>query len=241
MALEDDIKLDVRNSLRDLELDNQQYGIAVASAALAFERVVSVELDLLRFGDASVRDYLEAQEAFVNSLRAVAALRVAYILDRISLFIDLELLQLDERGQWAGLRDESFQAEPFFQLPGYARPAYGKLHPKLWYSHRLREMEQVPDGQSHVWRQPDQPQPPQEELPPGQNQMREQPMMPGEQRPMNQLPPAQPGPVRWQQPMGPPLNQPAPQGQIQLHQPMGQPRNQPIRFEPPLPRVNGMN
>ena len=93
MALEDDIKLDVRNSLRDLELDNQQYGIAVASAALAFERVVSVELDLLRFGEASVRDYLEAQEAFVNSLRAVAALRVAYILDRISLFIDLELLQ----------------------------------------------------------------------------------------------------------------------------------------------------
>ena len=45
-----------------------------------------------------------------------------------------------------------------------------------------------PTDSHHVWRQPDQPQPPQEELPPGQNQMREQPMMPGEQRPHESTP-----------------------------------------------------
>jgi hypothetical protein len=43
--LEDQIKFAVRNDLRNLALDREQYVIAVASAALAYERVVSTSLE----------------------------------------------------------------------------------------------------------------------------------------------------------------------------------------------------
>ncbi len=46
MAAEDSIKLDVREDLRQLALDRNQYVIAVASAALAYERVISTKMRL---------------------------------------------------------------------------------------------------------------------------------------------------------------------------------------------------
>ena len=58
--LEDTIKLSVRDDLRSLTLDREQYVIDVASAALAFERVVSTELELsLGVGNVIARDFLE--------------------------------------------------------------------------------------------------------------------------------------------------------------------------------------
>ena len=85
-GLEDSIKFDVRNDLRNLALDREQYLIAVASAALAFERVVSTSLEFrLGTGGVSARDFLEAQTAYIDALSAVASRHISYIVDRTQL------------------------------------------------------------------------------------------------------------------------------------------------------------
>lgn len=151
MQLEDDVKLDVRNDLRALALDKEQYGIDVASAALAYERVVSVRLELrLGVGQVAARDFLEAQNAYASALSSVAGRHIGYIVDRTQLFVDLELLTVGDDGFWHELYDEEFQPEPFFQLPLYSEPVYGTLVPGLWYSHRIRRMMEVPPGEAAI-------------------------------------------------------------------------------------------
>jgi outer membrane protein TolC len=151
MQLEDSIKLGVRNDLRNLSLDKEQYTIEVASAALAYERTVSVLLELrLGIGRVAARDFLEAQNAYASSLSNVASRHIGYIIDRTQLFVDLELMTVGDDGFWHELYDESFQPEPYYQLPGYATPVYGELVPGLWYSRYLRRMEQVAPGISTV-------------------------------------------------------------------------------------------
>ncbi|MEM7475102.1 MAG: TolC family protein [Planctomycetota bacterium] len=145
MQLEDNIKFSVRNDLRNLALDREQYLIAVASAALAFERVVSTSLEFrLGTSGVSARDFLEAQTAYTNALSSVASRHIDYILDRTQLFLDLELLTVDETGFWQDLRDEDVLPEPAYGLPAWAFPVYGKL-PCVPYSHEMRYlMERQP-------------------------------------------------------------------------------------------------
>ena len=145
MQLEDSIKFSVRNDLRNLALDREQYLIAVASAALAYERVVSTSLAFrLGSGGVSARDFLEAQTAYVNALSSVASRHINYILDRTQLFLDLELLTVDETGFWQDLRNEEVTPEPTYGLPDWAFPVYGKI-PCVMYSREMRYlMEQQP-------------------------------------------------------------------------------------------------
>ena len=126
MQAEDEIKFGVRNNLRDLELDREQYVIAVASAALANERVFSTRLQLqLGVGNVTARDFLEAQQAYTASLSTVAGQHIGYILDRIELFLNLELLEVDAAGFWPELYDENHQPAVQFAPPPYSGPAYG--------------------------------------------------------------------------------------------------------------------
>lgn len=151
MLAEDNIKLSVRNDLRGLSLDKEQYAIEVASAALAYERVGSVRLELrLGIGRVAARDFLEAQNAYASSLSSVAGRHIGYIVDRTQLFLDLELLNVGDDGFWNELYDEQYQPEPYYQLPPYALPIYGELVPGLWYSKYLQRMQQVPPGESAV-------------------------------------------------------------------------------------------
>lgn len=144
MQLEDTIKFSVRNDLRNLALDREQYLIAVASAALANERVVSTSLEFrLGTGGVSARDFLEAQTAYIEALSNVASRHIAYILDRTQLFLDLELLTVEEDGFWPDLRNEDVQPEPVYGLPSWAMPVYGEL-PCVKYSHELRDLMNCP-------------------------------------------------------------------------------------------------
>ncbi len=137
----------MRDDLRALTLDQEQYVIDVASAALAFERVVSTELELrLGIGSVIARDFLESQFAFINAVSSVASSHIDYIVDRTQLFLDLELLTVGDDGFWQQLYEEQYQPSRQLQLPAYARPAYGRLHPGLKYSHRLRRTLDVPTG-----------------------------------------------------------------------------------------------
>ena len=150
--LEDDIKFALRSDLRDLQLDREQYSIAVASAALASDRRLSTrkQLDVGR-GNITARDFLEAQQAYTLSLNSVASEHIGYILDRIELFLDMELLQVDERGFWPQLYNESFQPEVRMQPPAGAGPAYGRLPSGVHYSDCIRRMDWVPFGLPRVF------------------------------------------------------------------------------------------
>ena len=151
--LEDNIKLSVRRDLRSLDLGREQYANGIASAALAFERVVSTEVELrLGVGNVAARDFLESQTAYTRSLSSVAGTHIEYIVDRLNLFLDLELLAVEDDGFWPQLYEEDLQPMPAYQLPAYALPAYGTLHPCLMYSPEIRSMLCVPTGTAVIHR-----------------------------------------------------------------------------------------
>jgi hypothetical protein len=153
MEREDTVKLDVRDSLRQLALDQEQYRIDVASAALAYERRISTRLQL-RLGVENIRvqDVLDAQQAYTRSLSQLASSHIKYILDRIGLFLDLELLVVDEAGFWQDLYDDRYQPTPNLQLPDYAQPVYGQFPHGTWPSHQIKRMLHVPPGQTIIYR-----------------------------------------------------------------------------------------
>ncbi len=145
IEVEDRIKRDVRDDLRRLRLDRQQYEIAVASAALAQERVVSTRLQLqLGIGRVAARDFLEAQQAYTASLSSVAAEHIGFLTDRIALFLDLEQLTVNDQGMWPYLYDEQYQPEADYRLELSAPSPYGRLVPGLLYSPRLKQMLSAP-------------------------------------------------------------------------------------------------
>ena len=155
MQLEDNIKLAVRNDLRALDLDQEQYQVDVASAGLAYERVVSTQLEQrLGIGGVTARDFLEAQDAYISALSSVAARHISYIVGRMQLFLDTEVLVVNEDGLWDGLYDESVQPTPYYQLPPHAFPYYGELPNGLHFSREIRRMEDVPSGTSMIHRAP---------------------------------------------------------------------------------------
>lgn len=142
--LEDNVKFSVRNDLRSLALDREQYLIDVASAALAYERVVSTSLEFrLGTGGVTARDFLEAQTDYTSALTSVAGRHIAYIVDRTQLFLDLELLTVDETGFWDDLRSEDLQPQAVYSIPGWADPVYGTL-PRVKYSKEMRRLMCLP-------------------------------------------------------------------------------------------------
>lgn len=147
MQAEDQIKFAIRSDIRSLQLDREQYLIAVASAALASDRRLSTRKQLDEgLGNITARDFLEAQTAYTASLNGVASAHIDYILDRIDLFLDLELLQVDDSGFWPDLYDEQKQPEARLAPPSGSGPAYGSLVPGLHYSHCIRRMDCIPFG-----------------------------------------------------------------------------------------------
>ena len=150
MASEDSIKLDVRQDLRQLALDRNQYSIAVASAALAYERVISTRLRL-QFGVANVaaRDFLEAQQAYTNALSSIARQHVNYITDRTELFFDLEAFDVDQWGHWSGVAEDN-GPQVNLDFPNANPRPYDSLPPRVWYSPTIRQMEQIPPGEAMI-------------------------------------------------------------------------------------------
>jgi hypothetical protein len=150
MALEDTIKLDVREDLRQLSLDRNQYAISVASAALAYERVISTRLRLqLAVQNVAARDFLEAQQAYANALNAIARQHVNYITDRIELFFDMEAIEVDSCGFWQGVNsDEGPKVN--LDFPGRNPRPYDRLPPNVRYSPTVRQMERIAPGEVEV-------------------------------------------------------------------------------------------
>jgi hypothetical protein len=84
----------------------------------------------------AARDFLDAQTAYAGSLSVVASRHVSYILGRITLFVDLEQLQLDAFGRWPGLYTPSWS--PDLGVADGPWPGYGNLPRGIRYSRELR-------------------------------------------------------------------------------------------------------
>jgi outer membrane protein TolC len=98
--LEDQIKFEVRNELRNLIEARENYIIQTQGVDLARRRVKSTEL-FLNAGRAQVRDILEAQRAFVSAQNALTSALVSYRISELELQRDMGVLKVDHKGAWS--------------------------------------------------------------------------------------------------------------------------------------------
>jgi len=103
--LEDQIKLQVRDALRNLLQTRESYMIQTQAVALAGRRVESTEL-FLEAGRAQIRDVLEAQEALVSARNALTAAIVNYRVAELELQRDMDVLEVNEKGTWREYQPE---------------------------------------------------------------------------------------------------------------------------------------
>ena len=98
-ALEDQIKFEVRNNLRDLLESREQLSIRDRSVTVAKRRVASADL-FLQAGRAQIRDLLEANEDLTTAQNALTAARVRYRIAELAMQRDMGVLEVDETGIW---------------------------------------------------------------------------------------------------------------------------------------------
>ena len=98
-ASEDQIKLQIRNDLRNLEQARASMKIQDQALKLAQRRVRGAQLEL-QAGRAQMRDLLEAQESLLSAQNALTAAMVDYRLAELAMQRDLGVLQVTTAGIW---------------------------------------------------------------------------------------------------------------------------------------------
>jgi outer membrane protein TolC len=100
-SLEDQIKLDIRNELRDLVEARENLYIQSNAVGLAQKRVKSVTmfLEAGRTG-IQIRDLLDAQDSLVSAQNQLTTAAVAYRLSELRIQRDMEVLMMDAKGLW---------------------------------------------------------------------------------------------------------------------------------------------
>lgn len=95
--LEDKVKLDIRQRLRDLAEFRERIKIQSQAVSVARRRVTSTSL-FLEAGRAQMRDLLEAQEALVQALNSMNGALVDYRVAEVALQRDMGVLEVDSQG-----------------------------------------------------------------------------------------------------------------------------------------------
>jgi outer membrane protein TolC len=100
-SLEDQIKLDVRNRLRNLLQSRESFKIQAKSVLVAEKRVKSTAL-FLEAGRAQIqiRDLLDAQDDLLSAQNRLTAAAVEYRIAELELQSDMGLLRVDDKGLW---------------------------------------------------------------------------------------------------------------------------------------------
>ncbi|MBA4186850.1 MAG: hypothetical protein C0467_02410 [Planctomycetaceae bacterium] len=130
MAFEDNIANDVRNDIRELRTQAQLYRIQQRVVDLGYSQVDNARMLLVAppapgagtdAGSAAAltQQVLQAQSSLLNAQNALYTLWVNYLSARMNLYLDLELMQLDDRGVW---EDEQITG-PDVRRPGPEQPA----------------------------------------------------------------------------------------------------------------------
>ncbi|MFC1533790.1 TolC family protein [Thermodesulfobacteriota bacterium] len=95
--LEDDIKLSIRQGLRDMSEAREGLRIQTRAVTLAEKRVKSTDL-FFEAGRAQIRDLLEAQESLLNARNALTGALVDYRVAELGFQRDAGLLSIDKDG-----------------------------------------------------------------------------------------------------------------------------------------------
>ncbi len=98
-TLEDDIKLQIRNELRDMLELRENLAIQSQSVFVAEKRVKSVTL-FLEAGRAQMRDLLDAQDAKLAAQISLTSAVVDYRVAELQIQRDMGVLQVNENGIW---------------------------------------------------------------------------------------------------------------------------------------------
>lgn len=104
---EDEVKLEVRDSIRALAELEETYHIQKQAVALAERRVDSTRI-FMEAGRTQIRDVLEAQEALVSAQNDLVSIIVSYHTASLALQKDLGSLEVNEKGLWQ--KDEREQS-----------------------------------------------------------------------------------------------------------------------------------
>jgi outer membrane protein TolC len=97
--LEDEIKLLIRRSLREMSETRESRKIQANAVYVAQNRVQSTTL-FFQAGRIQIRDLLEAQESLLQAKNSLTAAVVDYRLAELSFQRDTGLLKIDEKGLW---------------------------------------------------------------------------------------------------------------------------------------------
>jgi len=98
-TLEDTIKTDIRNTLRDLLEARESMYIQAQAVVVANKQVNSVNM-LLDAGRVELRYLLEAQDALLSAQNALTAAVVKYRIAELAIQRDMGVLEIDEKGLW---------------------------------------------------------------------------------------------------------------------------------------------
>jgi len=93
----DTIRAELRDSLRNLDAARESYQIQSGAVVLAQRRVESAQLKL-EAGRADTRDVLDSQDDLVAAQNAATNALTDYILAGLALYVDMELVRVDETG-----------------------------------------------------------------------------------------------------------------------------------------------
>lgn len=96
---EDGIKLEIRNSLRNLVVARENMYIQSQAVAVAQKRVKSVSM-FLDAGRAQIRDLVDAQDALLLSQNELTDAVVQYRIEELNIQRNMGVLQIDENGLW---------------------------------------------------------------------------------------------------------------------------------------------
>lgn len=107
--LEDRIKLQIRDNLRQLEQTRSSLRIQDQAVKLAQRRVRGAELQL-QAGRAEMRDLLDAQEALLSARNSLTSALISYRLAELSLQRDLGVLKVDGNGLWQDYTPEKAES-----------------------------------------------------------------------------------------------------------------------------------
>ena len=105
--LEDEIKISIRNRLRDLLESRESLQIQARSVKLAQKRVKSTDM-FLEAGRVQIRDLLESKEALLSAQNLLTAAIINYRVAELELQRDMGVLKIDAKGLWKEFSPEEF-------------------------------------------------------------------------------------------------------------------------------------
>jgi outer membrane protein TolC len=105
--LEDEIKMSIRNKLRDMLESRESLQIQAKSVKLAQKRVRSTNM-FLEAGRAEIRDLLEAQEDLLSAQNALTSAIIQYRVAELELQRDMGVLIIDDHGIWKEFSPEEY-------------------------------------------------------------------------------------------------------------------------------------